>query len=106
LGLLKEKPGNIKPFSTPSHILEATLFPTPTTAPSQSRLLKEAHASDHVSSMLPQADWGEAPYVVNLYGRDEEYAVLKRWIGDHHCQIVAVLGMGGAGKTDMDGEQR
>jgi hypothetical protein len=56
--------------------------------------------------MLPQADWGEAPYVVNLYGRDEEYAVLKRWVGDHHCQIVAVLGMGGAGKTDMDGEQR
>jgi WD40 repeat protein/transcriptional regulator with XRE-family HTH domain len=99
LGLLKEKPGNIKPFSPPSHILEAPLFPTPTTAPSQSRLLKEAHASDQVFPTTPQADWGEAPYVVNLYGRDEECAELKRWVGEHHCQIVAVLGMGGVGKT-------
>src|SRR5260370_14340368 len=102
LGLLRENPRNIKPLSPPSHRLtipEASVFPTPTTAPSQSLLLEEARASDHVSPTLPRADWGEAPYVVNLYGRDVEGAELKGWVGEHHCQIAAVLGMGGVGKT-------
>ena len=102
LGLLRENPRNSKPLSPPGHRLtipEASLFPTPTTAPSQSLLLEEARASDHVSPTLPRADWGEAPYIVNLYGRDEECAELGRWVGEHHCQIAAVLGMGGVGKT-------
>src|SRR5713226_4086730 len=54
---------------------------------------------DQVPLTSPRTDWGEAPYIVNLYGRDEECARLKRWIGEDHCRIVAVLGMGGVGKT-------
>ncbi|HKF36863.1 MAG TPA: NB-ARC domain-containing protein [Ktedonobacteraceae bacterium] len=102
LGLLKESPRHSEPLSPPGYRLdipEASLFPTPATAPSQSLLLKEAHTSDHVSSTLPRVDLGEAPSVVNLYGRNEECAGLKRWVEEDHCQIVAVLGMGGVGKT-------
>ena len=55
--------------------------------------------STQASAELLQEDWGEAPYIVNLYGRDGECAELEQWIGDHSCQMVAVWGMGGAGKT-------
>ena len=44
-------------------------------------------------------DWGEAPRLENFYGRTLELAAVKQWIGEYHCRIVAVLGMGGVGKT-------
>jgi len=57
--------------------------------------------SNQASSELLQEDWGEAPYIVNLYGRDGECVELEQWIGDQHCQMVAILGMGGVGKTAL-----
>ncbi len=102
LGLVKENARKIKPPSSPSHnhnAPEGSPFPTPITAPSQPPILKEVRVGDHLSPSLLREDWGEAPYVVNLYGRDEECAELRHWIEDRHCQIVAVLGMGGVGKT-------
>jgi WD40 repeat protein/transcriptional regulator with XRE-family HTH domain len=102
LGLVKENARKIKPPSSPGHkhyVPEGSPFPTPTTAPSQPPMLKEVRVSDHLSPSLLREDWGEAPYVVNLYGRDEECTELTHWIEDHHCQIVAVLGIGGVGKT-------
>ncbi|HYX50793.1 MAG TPA: NB-ARC domain-containing protein, partial [Ktedonobacteraceae bacterium] len=51
------------------------------------------HASIH------EEDLGEAPSVGNLYGRENECARLANWLIDHHCRVVAVLGMGGVGKT-------
>jgi len=102
LGLVKENAREIKASSFPSHnsnIAEGSLFPTSATAPSQPPLPEEVHASDHLSPSLPREDWGEAPYVFNLYGREEECAGLTHWIEDHHCQVVAILGMGGVGKT-------
>jgi len=86
LGLLKEKPRNIQPLSSPSlfNVSEASLFPTLTTAPWQPLLLKEARASDQVSLTRPRADWGEAPYVVNPIGvklrkgKEEEKGGRKR----------------------------
>ncbi|HEV7237065.1 MAG TPA: NB-ARC domain-containing protein, partial [Ktedonobacteraceae bacterium] len=44
-------------------------------------------------------DWGEAPGVPRIYGRKQEGAELARWIEEEQCRVIAVLGMGGVGKT-------
>lgn len=48
-----------------------------------------------------QQDWGEAIDVSVFYGRTEELATLETWIQTDHCRLVAVLGMGGIGKTAL-----
>ncbi|WP_414584745.1 eIF2A-related protein [Scytonema sp. PCC 10023] len=44
-------------------------------------------------------DWGEAIDVSLFYGRTEELTTLEQWIAVQRCRLVAVLGMGGIGKT-------
>jgi WD40 repeat protein len=46
-------------------------------------------------------NWGEAICASVFYGRTQELATLKQWILDEHCREVAVLGMGGIGKTAL-----
>ncbi|MGB3653522.1 MAG: NB-ARC domain-containing protein [Rivularia sp. (in: cyanobacteria)] len=44
-------------------------------------------------------DWGEAVDVEGFRGREEEISELTRWIVEQRCRLVAVLGLGGIGKT-------
>jgi len=46
-------------------------------------------------------DWGEAPDVPVFFGRTEELATLEQWILSDRCRLVAILGMGGIGKTQL-----
>ena len=46
-------------------------------------------------------DWGEAISVSAFYGRTEELATLEQWIISERCRLVALLGMGGIGKTAL-----
>jgi ATP-dependent Clp protease ATP-binding subunit ClpA len=46
-------------------------------------------------------DWGEAPDVSVFYGRDKELETLKQWVVSDRCRLVALLGMGGIGKTAL-----
>jgi hypothetical protein len=46
-------------------------------------------------------DWGEAPDVSVFYGRGEELEQLTTWVIRDRCRLVAVLGMGGSGKTTL-----
>ena len=48
-----------------------------------------------------QQDWGEALDVSIFYGRSSELATLETWIESDLCRLVAVLGMGGIGKTAL-----
>ncbi|MDZ8055156.1 MAG: NB-ARC domain-containing protein [Aulosira sp. ZfuVER01] len=48
-----------------------------------------------------RVDWGEAVDVSVFYGRAEELAKLENWVLQERCRIVAVLGMGGIGKTSL-----
>lgn len=51
--------------------------------------------------LAPHADWGEAIDVSNFYGRNAELATLKRWVVMDRCRLIALLGMGGIGKTAL-----
>jgi WD40 repeat protein len=46
-------------------------------------------------------DWGEAMDVQSFYGRERELERLSQWIDGDRCRIVAILGMGGIGKTAL-----
>lgn len=50
---------------------------------------------------LLHQDWGEAVDVSDFFGRTEELATLERWIVQDGCRLVALLGMGGIGKTAL-----
>ncbi len=45
--------------------------------------------------------WGEATDVTVFYGRTEELATLQQWLLKERCRLVALLGMGGIGKTSL-----
>jgi len=44
-------------------------------------------------------DWGEAPGVPVFFGRAKEQSTIEQWIVQDRCRLVALLGMGGIGKT-------
>jgi WD40 repeat protein len=44
-------------------------------------------------------DWGEAADVSIFYGRSQELDTLTQWVEQDRCRLVAILGMGGIGKT-------
>ncbi len=46
-------------------------------------------------------DWGDAPEVTTLYGRETELALLTDWLLEQHCRVVSILGLGGIGKTAL-----
>ena len=50
---------------------------------------------------VQKPDWGEAPEVNVLYGRDRELESLKEWILQNRCRLVTVFGMAGIGKTAL-----
>lgn len=44
-------------------------------------------------------DWGDAPDTSLFFGRADELATLHKWVLADQCRLVAVLGMGGIGKS-------
>ena len=46
-------------------------------------------------------DWGEIIDVSVFYGRTQELAQVEQWVVRDRCRIVALLGMGGIGKTSL-----
>lgn len=48
----------------------------------------------------PQA-WDDAPQIVQLYGRKHELAELERRLAQEHYRLIALVGMGGVGKTTL-----
>lgn len=46
-----------------------------------------------------RVDWGEAPDVSQFCGRQAQLDMLEQWVMQDCCRLVAVVGMGGIGKT-------
>ncbi len=49
----------------------------------------------------PFADWGEAPDVSVFYGRAADLDTLGQWVVTDQCRLIALLGMGGIGKSSL-----
>lgn len=46
-------------------------------------------------------DWGEAPTAANFFERKSEIITLEKWMIKDNCSLVAILGIGGIGKTAL-----
>ncbi|MEB3277543.1 MAG: NB-ARC domain-containing protein [Lyngbya sp.] len=46
-------------------------------------------------------DWDSAPDIEVFYGREKELSQLKQWLLNDRCRLIALLGMGGMGKTTL-----
>lgn len=63
--------------------------------------IKQASSGAQTRKPSSIQDWGEAPTGANIYGRTLDSTTLERWIEKERCRLVAVLGMGGIGKTTL-----
>ncbi|HEY9603820.1 MAG TPA: NACHT domain-containing protein [Allocoleopsis sp.] len=86
---------------------ELTLEPSDyLTPPPADKKLEAAPASSSnsipaspIPASSPMVSWGMAPDVSVFYGRSTELDTLHDWVLQQHCRLVALVGMGGIGKT-------
>jgi WD40 repeat protein len=80
---------------------EAWLTAVLTQQAPESRLAERAWNPAKIGGVARRQDWGEAPDVIGFVGRAEEREIGRTWIVQEHIHLVAVLGMGGIGKTTL-----
>lgn len=61
----------------------------------------DADSCINFACIPPRQDWGEAPDLSVFYGRAAELQTLTEWILEEKCRLIALLGMGGIGKTAL-----
>src|SRR5207244_319754 len=80
----------------PARGTAASPAPVPGNAASQPA---EALAPQQASAGPRRQSWGDAPDVSDFLGRSTEREMLGRWVLEERCRVIAVLGLGGIGKT-------
>ncbi len=60
-----------------------------------------ADLRDNESVSQRSIDWDAAPDTSVFYGRTQQLSTLEQWILSDRCRVVAILGMGGVGKTSL-----
>lgn len=74
---------------------------TPAAQHANSHALERSVGSGLSAENARREDWIEAPEVGLLYGRQAEAAQLHHWLLYERCRVLALLGMGGVGKTAL-----
>ena len=74
--------------------------------PAQEADREGEHTSSAITATQPATshaimDWGEAIAVPTLYGRADELQTLQQWVVEDHCRLVAIVGIGGMGKSSL-----
>ncbi len=64
-------------------------------------LMQESVGARMPQSLVRPVDWGEEVSEVSFYGRESERAQLTTWIQEDRCRLIALLGMGGIGKSAL-----
>ncbi len=67
----------------------------------QPRNNPELNSNSTNNSSLPRSDWGEKIDVSFFHGRSSEIAQVEQWIQSKNSRLLAILGMGGVGKTAL-----
>jgi WD40 repeat protein/transcriptional regulator with XRE-family HTH domain/adenylate kinase len=62
---------------------------------------EESKMSNLAHTLSVPADWGEAPHIEHFLGRELELHTILHWIKDEACRMVAIMGLGGMGKTTL-----
>ncbi len=65
------------------------------------RLHPELFASDDNKKVSDRKIWFGLPDRNSFYGRAEEITTLNQWIATEQCRLVAIVGMGGMGKSSI-----
>ncbi|HRW09027.1 MAG TPA: BTAD domain-containing putative transcriptional regulator [Caldilineaceae bacterium] len=81
---------------SPSNALSPAFNQAPFALSEEHVLATPVHATD-----ARTVDWGEAPTIHFFYGRENELAQLQDWLLDANSRLIALLGMGGMGKTTL-----
>ncbi len=61
----------------------------------------ELNSNSTNNDSLPRSDWGEIIDVSFFHGRSSEIAQVEQWIRGDDSRLLAILGMGGVGKTAL-----
>jgi WD40 repeat protein len=82
--------------------LLATPEPAPSTVARQGEPLGSRPTAEPVTPPSDHTqDWGDALDTADFVGRADELSLVQRWVLDEQCRLIAVLGMGGIGKTSL-----
>lgn len=77
------------------------VIPTSTTVISPPGNSQVAPPVPPLQAAKSRQDWGEAVELSAFYGRTEELDILEQWVISDRCRLIALLGMGGIGKTSL-----
>jgi WD40 repeat protein len=68
---------------------------------STQQLFKRLETGVESAHTIKLQDWSDAPDVPVFFGRTEELATLEKWVLKDSCKLIAILGLGGIGKTGL-----